>query len=310
LSSLHQEEDLGFHGLAYERIKNIDDTIIEPIIAQYKTAIGDFDKALKQELASLITSEIKELDFQIGLTYHGFRDIVNRMLRYTNTSKAAAARKIDFVLRKYDSKGNPTTLALVEQMEVFQNMIDDLKDPAVFPFLSTIGAKNWFEDLDACNTRMSQLYSQRTTETSVFVSGLSKQCRTDVDRTYLEIVEYINTMIRVKKTDEYEPVVVELNRLIDEMKVVLAERKTTNENRKLRNLKFASVDDIPVQIYTGSPVYPPFHLFLNGNLLALGVDYTAAYKNNVNPGTATITVSGKGACIGKKEITFNIERTL
>jgi hypothetical protein len=33
-------------------------------------------------------------------------------------------------------------------------------------------------------------------------------------------------------------------------------------------------------------------------------------KNNVNPGTATITVSGKGAYIGKKEITFNIERTL
>jgi hypothetical protein len=36
----------------------------------------------------------------------------------------------------------------------------------------------------------------------------------------------------------------------------------------------------------------------------------AAYRNNVNPGTATITVSGKEACIGKKEITFNIERTL
>jgi uncharacterized protein (DUF4213/DUF364 family) len=310
LSRLHREEDLGFHGLAYERIKNIDDTVIAPHIQQYKTAIDDFDKALKQELASLITGEIKELDFQIGLTYHGLRDVVNRMLRYTNESKAAAARKIDFVVRKYDAKTNPALLALVEQTEVFQNMIADLKDPAVFPFLSTVGAKSWFEDLDAYNTRLSQLYSRRTTETSVFVAGLSKECRTNVDKKYREIVEYINTMIRIKQTGQYEPVVPELNRLVDEMKIVLAERKTTNENRRNRNLKLAGVDDIPVQIYTGSPVYPPFQLFLNGNLLAPGVDYTAAYKNNVNPGTATVTVAGKGATIGKKEITFNIERTL
>jgi hypothetical protein len=312
LARLHQEEDLGFHGMAYDYISDIKDKdpVIAPRIQQYKTDIDNFDAALKQDRASLLTSDIKDLDFQIGLTYHGLRDTVNRMLRYTNESKAAAARKIDFVMRKYDTQKDPTTLALEEQMEVFQNMIDDFKDPAVLPFFSTIGAKSWLEDLDGYNKQMHTFYEQRTIDTSGFVSGLSKQCRAAVDKTYLAIVEYINTMIRIKGTAEYETEVVELNRLIDEMKTVLAERKTTNENRRHRNLKAASASDIPVQIYSGLPICPEFELFLEGNLLTPNADYVAAYKDNTNPGTATITISAKGIYTGRKIITFNIQRTL
>jgi hypothetical protein len=312
LTHLHQEEDLGFHGMAYDSISDIagKDPVIAPRIQQYKTDIDNFDTAVKQDLASLLTADIKDLDFQIGLTYHGLRDTVNRMLRYTNESKVGAARKIDIVMRKYDAKKDPTSLALMEQMEVLQNMTADLKNPAILPFFSTIGAKGWLEDLDGYNSRMRTLYEQRTTDTSGFVSGLSKQCRVAVDKTYLTIVEYINSMIRIKDTGEYETEVAELNRLIDEMKVVLAERKTTNENRRHRNLKNASASDIPVQTYTGGPVCPAFELFLEGKLLTPDTDYAAAYRDNVNPGTATITISAKGIYTGKKIITFNIQRTL
>jgi hypothetical protein len=314
ITRLHQEEDLGFHGMAYDSIEDIADRdpVIAPRIQLYKTDIDSFDTAIRQDLASLLTADIKDLDFQIGLTWHGLRDIVNRMLRYTNESKAGAARKIDIVMRKYDAKRDPTTLALVEQIEVFQNMVDDLKAPAVLPFFSTIGAKGWLEDLDGYNSQMHALYEQRTTDTSTFVSGLSKQARIAVDKDYQAIVEYINTMIRVKDTDEYEAEAVKLNRLIDEMKIVLAERKTTNENRHHRNLKAASASDISVQTYTGQPICPAFELFLNGKLLSADTDYTTAYKDNVDPGTATILVSAssKGIYTGKKTITFNIRRTL
>jgi hypothetical protein len=312
ITRLHQEEDLGFHGMAYDSISDIadKDPVIAPRIQEYKTDIDGFDAALKQELASLLTANIKDLDFQIGLTYHSLRSIVNRMLRYIDVSKAEAARKIDFVMRKYDAKIDPTTLAMVEQIEVFQNMIDDFKDPSVLPFFSTIGAKSWLEDLDGYNTQMRTLYEQRTADTSAFVSKLSKQYRATVDKDYLAIVEYINSMIRIKGTAEYETEVVKLNRLIDEMKTVLAERKTINENRRHRNLKAASASDIPVQIYSGRPLYPEFELFLEGNLLTPNADYAAAYKDNTNPGTATITISAKGIYTGRKIITFNIQRTL
>ena len=43
------------------------------------------------------------------------------------------------------------------------------------------------------------------------------------------------------------------------------------------------------------------------NGLVEGTDYTVTYSNNVNPGTAKVTVTGKGDFTGKKEFTFVIE---
>ena len=37
-----------------------------------------------------------------------------------------------------------------------------------------------------------------------------------------------------------------------------------------------------------------------------GTDYSVSYKNNLNPGTATVTITGKGAYTGKREATFKI----
>jgi hypothetical protein len=40
--------------------------------------------------------------------------------------------------------------------------------------------------------------------------------------------------------------------------------------------------------------------------LKAGTDYTVAYKNNTNVGTATVTVTGKGSYTGTKSATFKI----
>ena len=43
------------------------------------------------------------------------------------------------------------------------------------------------------------------------------------------------------------------------------------------------------------------------NGLVEGTDYTVTYSNNVNPGTAKVTITGKGDFTGKKELSFIIE---
>ena len=44
------------------------------------------------------------------------------------------------------------------------------------------------------------------------------------------------------------------------------------------------------------------------NGLVEGTDYTVTYSNNVNPGTAKVTITGKGDFTGKKELNFVIEK--
>ncbi len=67
-----------------------------------------------------------------------------------------------------------------------------------------------------------------------------------------------------------------------------------------------SVADIPTQIYAGTALTPVVVTDL-GRTLVADTDYTVAYENNVNAGTATATVTGKGDYTGEvtKQFTIN-----
>ena len=57
---------------------------------------------------------------------------------------------------------------------------------------------------------------------------------------------------------------------------------------------------------TGSALKPEPTVVLDGKTLVKGTDYTVSYSNNVKPGKATVTVTGKGGYTGKATGTFTI----
>ncbi|MBD5485535.1 MAG: family 16 glycosylhydrolase, partial [Lachnospiraceae bacterium] len=65
---------------------------------------------------------------------------------------------------------------------------------------------------------------------------------------------------------------------------------------------------IPAQTYTGAAIKPEVEVYHDGVLLTIKKDYTVAYKQNTNAGTATVTVTGKGNFKGKDTETFVIEK--
>ena len=60
------------------------------------------------------------------------------------------------------------------------------------------------------------------------------------------------------------------------------------------------------QTYTGNALKPAVKVVLDGKTLAADKDYTVAYSNNTNAGTANVTVTGKGDYSGKATETFKI----
>ena len=58
--------------------------------------------------------------------------------------------------------------------------------------------------------------------------------------------------------------------------------------------------------YTGSAIKPDVTVKYGSNTLINGKDYTVSYSNNVNAGTATVTISGKGLYKGSVSKTFTI----
>lgn len=60
-------------------------------------------------------------------------------------------------------------------------------------------------------------------------------------------------------------------------------------------------------IYSGSAFKPTVAVKLGTTTLKAGVDYTVSYSNNVEPGTATVTVSGRGNYAGSVKTQFEIK---
>ena len=60
-------------------------------------------------------------------------------------------------------------------------------------------------------------------------------------------------------------------------------------------ITFATIDAIPDQAFTGEAVTPELVVHIGDTILKKGVDYDVAYENNINVGTATAIVTGKGA---------------
>ena len=78
-----------------------------------------------------------------------------------------------------------------------------------------------------------------------------------------------------------------------------------------KDLKEASIADIADYEYEGSEIRPEVVVKDGKTKLVKGMDYTVSYKNNVNSGTATVVVTGKGNYAGTQKITFKItERAL
>ncbi len=72
------------------------------------------------------------------------------------------------------------------------------------------------------------------------------------------------------------------------------------------NLAGATITPIPDQLYTGSAITPPLTVTLNGTTLIENQNYTVQYSNNVELGTASITITGINGIYGTRTITFNI----
>lgn len=71
------------------------------------------------------------------------------------------------------------------------------------------------------------------------------------------------------------------------------------------NISDIQFEEIPAQNYTGKSLLPKVTPI--GVVLTEDKDYTISYKNNVNPGIATITIVGINDYIGEKTINFEIK---
>ncbi|MBP3877520.1 MAG: fibronectin type III domain-containing protein [Lachnospiraceae bacterium] len=85
-------------------------------------------------------------------------------------------------------------------------------------------------------------------------------------------------------------------------------RKTFTISVAVRSISNASVTGVGSKIYTGKAITQSPVVKLDGTTLREGTDYRLSYSNNVNAGTATLTISGTGNYKDETRVTFRITR--
>ena len=70
----------------------------------------------------------------------------------------------------------------------------------------------------------------------------------------------------------------------------------------------SAISGISTKTYTGKNITQSVKVKYNGKTLKSGTDYTVSYRNNINAGTASVVITGKGSYTGTKTASFQIAR--
>ena len=76
------------------------------------------------------------------------------------------------------------------------------------------------------------------------------------------------------------------------------------------SVKGAEITGLADKVYTGKAVTQKLTVKVAGKTLTSGTDYTVSYRNNINAGTATVTVTGQGRYTGAASRTFAIKKAV
>ena len=84
---------------------------------------------------------------------------------------------------------------------------------------------------------------------------------------------------------------------------IVSIKEKTPTTKQISNATISAIAD---QTYTGSAITPAVTVKDGSSTLVKDTDYTVSYSNNVNAGTATVTITGKGNYTGTKTANFKI----
>jgi hypothetical protein len=265
--------------------------------------MGAFNTAVEVE-ASLVdasknseyTEKLAVADRRRDQAVIGMSQTVDAALRYFDPTVVNAAKRISLRLKDfrtliedkpYEEESAAVKILVLDLKSRFAADVDILK----------IGG--WVDELSYAETDFDELFAKRNTEWAGRPQGKLVDARKQVDVYYREMVTLIDAYGALNGYDITGEFVRELN-----LDIKYFNDHIYHSGRK--DLDAATIEDIPDQIYAGEPLFPMPVVSYEGEKLLFTVDYEVSYHDNNRPGTAKITVHGKGKYKGIKEVSFNI----
>jgi hypothetical protein len=174
--------------------------------------------------------------------------------------------------------------------------------------VAVAGISLWINRLAEQNAEVNRLQGMVFASTAANEGMSVKDARKATDLAYNTMVNRLNALIEITP-ESYAAFVAEFNVMVKFYETAIKERAAHNRHKQ-KNLADANISSIADQIYTGDRLSPRVQVFFQSAALTEDKDFTVEYANNIEVGTANVTIKGKGAYVGKKQTTFNIVREI
>ncbi|MDR2361866.1 MAG: DUF6261 family protein [Prevotellaceae bacterium] len=285
------------------------DTVIATLLADDLPVfyqLIDTEKTLIDAVrGSAYTEEIADTDLRRDRCIVGINSAINVALHHFNSAVQQAGHRLEVRMKAFN--GEIERKSYEEESAAVGILIADLQD-AYAADVATIGITEWVTEMANVQTRFEQLYLARNEEWSQRPHGHVPDIRREVETKYRIITDKIDAY-NILNNGAADAFVEKFNQNV----TYYNDHAHRPAKKDLGQSDHTVIEPIETQPYSGKPItVVPKAYYREDNSptveLTLGKDFSVTYKNNVEVGTAEVTLHGKGAYKGQKTATFNIAR--
>jgi hypothetical protein len=271
--------------------------IVSDLLPQFNELLALEGQLVDAVRASEYTEELAEADHRVDRDIVGINKIIESGLHHFDPNVAKAARSLELRMKAF--RGEIEKKSYEEESAAVKILVAEFQTTYAAQ-IAALALTDWVAELAAAQADFERIFLLRNSELAGRPQERLKDVRKQIDAAYRLIVERIDAYNVLHKGDDTcLQFVNELNREIAYF------NEHTHRHAKV-DIAHAVVASIPDQPYAGEPVIVLPEVMYEGKKLVFTVDYEMSYKNNNAPGTATLTVHGKGAFKGQKVVSFNI----
>ncbi|MDR1680468.1 MAG: DUF6261 family protein [Prevotellaceae bacterium] len=255
----------------------------------------------KSEYTRIIAADDKRIDNCIT----GIREIITASMRHPTASIRDAAYSLKVRLDEY---GRIERQSYESETLAVGMLLEDFASDTYAPKVTLLNLTAWVTELTAGKNAFLQTFALRQAESSAKPIGPVEPVRKIIDKQYRDMVADLDAASLLASVTGIDAFITALNVEIEYFNDNYANRTKKDLSEGTRTY----IEDIETQQYSGVAitVVPTVFYRVEGEedvRLELGKDFSLTYKNNIEPGTAEVIVTGKGAYKGNKVATFTIE---
>jgi hypothetical protein len=272
--------------------------IVAGIIAEFNSLLATEGQLVDAVRSSEYTVELKESDERVDRCVVGINSTIKAGLHHFDSTVVAAARKLETVMKAF--RGNIESKAYEEESAAVKILITDFQTTYA-PQVEKLGLGPWLTELIAAQADFERIFLLRSDQRANKPQEHLKDVRKEIDGVYKKMIEKIDAYTIMNGETDTIAFVKHLN---DEITYF---NEHSHRHAK-KDIGKAVVESIPDQLFEDEPVIVLPDVSYEEQKLVFTKDYELSFHENDRPGTASISIHGKGAFKGQKTVSFNIKK--